>query len=127
MELVEQARTKAFGVLDSLKVKMFMSPPPPPPPENDFPYLKGILGFIVLMFLVNSWLELRQLKQLIKKRPPKEMEALVGSDEFKATRAYGLDKWYFGFLSESYARSLAFPSCSPFSCSAAKICKIQVW
>ena len=110
MELVEQARTKAFGVLDSLKVKMFMSPPPPPPPENDFPYLKGILGFIVLMFLVNSWLELRQLKQLIKKRPPKEMEALVGSDEFKATRAYGLDKWYFGFLSSTVdtAESVAF-------------------
>ena len=74
------------------------------------PYLKGVLSFIVMMWLFQSWLETRQLKQLQKKKPPKEMSNMVDDKEFRATRSYGLDKWYFGFLQSTVttAESIAF-------------------
>ena len=73
-------------------------------------YLKGVLGFIVTMWLFQSYLETRQLRQLQKKDPPKELKKVVSAKEFKATRAYGLDKWYFGFLQScvTTAESVAF-------------------
>jgi STE24 endopeptidase len=78
--------------------------------ESPPSYLKGVLGFIVTMWLFQSWLETRQLRELKRKEPPKELNKVVSAKEFKATRSYGLDKWYFGFLQScvTTAESVAF-------------------
>lgn len=72
--------------------------------------MKGVLLFVVLKFLFTSWLETRQLRELKKRTPPKELKHLVTKKEFSATRDYGLDKWYFGFLAATVdvAENIAF-------------------
>ena len=75
-------------------------------------YLQCVLAFIVTMFVFEAWVETRQLRELKKRNARQELSSFVTKKEFKAARAYGLDRWYFSFLRDAFAvaESVAFLS-----------------
>ncbi len=90
--------------------KSVFAPEPPEPEPEPLPYMKLVLAFMCTMFLFLQWLETRQLHQLKKREPPMELRSVISAKEFKAARAYGLDKWYFRFFQSTVdaAESVAF-------------------
>ncbi|KAL9257991.1 CAAX prenyl protease 1-like protein [Drosera capensis] len=65
-----------------------------------FPYLEAVVGFLILMYLFETYLDLRQHAALKLPTLPKPLIGLISQDKFEKSRAYSLDKSKFHFLHE---------------------------
>eukprot|EP00210_Caulerpa_lentillifera_P004288 g4091.t1 len=59
------------------------------------PYLELVLSFIILVYVLHTYLDLRQLQCLRKETIPATLEGVFTNDIFLSTRSYSLDKWTF--------------------------------
>jgi len=60
-----------------------------------FPFKRAVIYFTVAVTLFESYLEVRQLKQLSKRSIPEALKGVVQEKGFVATRSYNLHKWNF--------------------------------
>ncbi|XP_077245457.1 CAAX prenyl protease 1 homolog isoform X2 [Tasmannia lanceolata] len=58
-------------------------------------------GFMILMYIFETYLDLRQHAALKLPNLPKPLQGVVGQEKFEKSRAYGLDKSYFHFVHEA--------------------------
>ncbi|XP_043715120.1 CAAX prenyl protease 1 homolog isoform X3 [Telopea speciosissima] len=66
-----------------------------------FPYLEGVLGFMILMYIFETYLDLRQHVALKLPTLPKPLVGIISSEKFQKSRAYSLDKSHFHFVHEA--------------------------
>lgn len=62
------------------------------------PYLESVLGFMVLIYIFETYLDIRQHTALKLPRLPKPLEGVVSQEKFAKSRAYSLDKSHFHFV-----------------------------
>jgi STE24 endopeptidase len=62
---------------------------------GDVPYMQLTIGFIVLIFVIEFYLDWRQLGLFTSASLPKELVAHITPDTFKKSNAYGKDKFAF--------------------------------
>ncbi|XP_068650120.1 CAAX prenyl protease 1 homolog [Aristolochia californica] len=65
---------------------------------DSFPYLESVLGIMILMFIFETYLDLRQHAALKLPSLPTPLIGVVSQEKFEKSRAYGLDKSYFHFV-----------------------------
>ncbi|KAF4386669.1 hypothetical protein F8388_006624 [Cannabis sativa] len=65
-----------------------------------FPYMEAVVGFMILMYFFESYLDLRQHAALKRPVLPKTLEGLISQEKFEKSRAYSLDKSHFHFVHE---------------------------
>jgi STE24 endopeptidase len=65
------------------------------------PYLELVLGFMALMYIFETYLDIRQHCAIKLPRLPRPLEGLVSQDKFERSRAYSLDKSNFHFVHEA--------------------------
>ncbi|KAM0950152.1 putative ste24 endopeptidase [Dioscorea sansibarensis] len=65
------------------------------------PYLEAVLGFIVLMYIFETYLDIRQHSALKLPTLPKALQGVISQDKFEKSRAYTLDKSCFHFVREA--------------------------
>lgn len=63
-----------------------------------FPYMEAVVGFMILMYIFESYLDLRQHKALKLPTLPKSLEGVISQEKFEKSRAYSLDKSHFHFV-----------------------------
>eukprot|EP00898_Chlorokybus_atmophyticus_P002787 jgi/Chlat1/3509/Chrsp23S03792 len=72
--------------------------------DGGFPYREAAIGFIVLVYLLESYLELRQHRKLRDGRTlPPQLRGIVSEEKFAKSRAYGLDKSRLSIAHEAYS------------------------
>ncbi|CAL5397601.1 unnamed protein product [Camellia sinensis] len=57
-----------------------------------FPYMEAVVGFMILMYIFETYLDLRQHAALKLPTLPKTLEGLISQEKFEKSRAYSLDK-----------------------------------
>lgn len=67
----------------------------------DFPLivLLNFPGFMILMYIFETYLDLRQHAALKLPTLPKPLEGVISQEKFKKSQAYSLDKRYASFCS----------------------------
>lgn len=65
-----------------------------------FPYMEAVVGFMILMYIFETYLDLRQHAALKLPTLPKTLEGLISQEKFEKSRAYSLDKSHFHFVHE---------------------------
>ncbi|XP_024449908.1 CAAX prenyl protease 1 homolog isoform X2 [Populus trichocarpa] len=65
-----------------------------------FPYMEAVVGFMILMYFFETYLDLRQHAALKLPSLPKTLEGVISQEKFEKSRAYSLDKSYFNFVHE---------------------------
>ncbi|XP_078446100.1 peptidase family M48 family protein isoform X2 [Wolffia australiana] len=65
------------------------------------PYLELVLGFMVCVYLFETYLDIRQHTALKLPTLPKQLEGVVSQEKFVKSRAYSLDKSRFHFVREA--------------------------
>ncbi|KAK7274322.1 hypothetical protein RIF29_15405 [Crotalaria pallida] len=65
-----------------------------------FPFMEAVVGFMILMYLFETYLDLRQHAALKLPTLPKPLEGVISQDKFQKSRAYSLDKSRFHFVHE---------------------------
>nr|XP_009762715.1 PREDICTED: CAAX prenyl protease 1 homolog isoform X2 [Nicotiana sylvestris] len=65
-----------------------------------FPYLESVVGFMILMYIFETYLDLRQHAALKLPTLPKPLEGVICQEKFKKSQAYSLDKSNFHFVHE---------------------------
>ncbi|XP_052170275.1 CAAX prenyl protease 1 homolog [Diospyros lotus] len=65
-----------------------------------FPYMEAVVGFMVLMYIFETYLDLRQHTALKLPTLPKTLEGVISQEKFEKSRAYSLDKSHFHFVHE---------------------------
>ncbi|CAM8960827.1 hypothetical protein QQ045_003529 [Rhodiola kirilowii] len=65
-----------------------------------FPYMEAVVGFMILMYVFETYLDLRQHAAHKLPTLPKTLEGVISDDKFKKSRAYSLDKSRFHFVHE---------------------------
>ncbi|XP_039114501.1 CAAX prenyl protease 1 homolog [Dioscorea cayenensis subsp. rotundata] len=65
------------------------------------PYLEAVLGFIVSMYIFETYLDIRQHSALKLPTLPKALQGVISQDKFEKSRAYTLDKSRFHFIREA--------------------------
>ncbi|XP_058086987.1 CAAX prenyl protease 1 homolog [Magnolia sinica] len=63
-----------------------------------FPYMEAVIGFMVLMYIFETYLDIRQHASLKLPILPKPLVGVVSQDKFEKSRAYSLDKSNFHFI-----------------------------
>lgn len=63
-----------------------------------FPYLEAVVGFMIFMYLFETYLDLRQHSALKIPKLPPQLVGVVSQEKFEKARAYSLDKSRFHFL-----------------------------
>ncbi|KAK2349513.1 CAAX prenyl protease 1 [Trifolium repens] len=63
-----------------------------------FPYMEAVVGFMILMYIFESYLDLRQHAALKLPTLPKSLEGVISQEKFEKSRAYSLDKSHFHFV-----------------------------
>ncbi|XP_064960574.1 CAAX prenyl protease 1 homolog isoform X2 [Musa acuminata AAA Group] len=66
-----------------------------------FPYLEAVLGFMIFMYLFETYLDIRQHAALKLPNLPKPLEGVISREKFEKARAYSIDKSYFHFIHEA--------------------------
>lgn len=64
------------------------------------PYLEAVLGFMILMYIFETYLDIRQHRALKLPSLPKQLEGVVSQEKFEKSKAYSLDKSHFHFVHE---------------------------
>jgi STE24 endopeptidase len=67
------------------------------------PYLGVALTFIVGVHVLHTYLDLRQLRALRMPQPPAALRGLFSKGLFDASRAYSLDKWWYGMAYSQFS------------------------
>ncbi|KAJ3680309.1 hypothetical protein LUZ60_016587 [Juncus effusus] len=62
------------------------------------PYLELVVGFMIFMYIFETYLDLRQHSALKLPNLPKPLEVVVSQEKFERSRAYSLDKSRFHFV-----------------------------
>ncbi|KAF1870140.1 hypothetical protein Lal_00017721 [Lupinus albus] len=65
-----------------------------------FPYMEAVVGFMILMYFFETYLDLRQHSALKLPTLPKTLVGVISQDKFQKSRAYSLDKSRFHFVHE---------------------------
>ncbi|KAK4352871.1 hypothetical protein RND71_028389 [Anisodus tanguticus] len=65
-----------------------------------FPYLEAVVGFMILMYIFETYLDIRQHAALKLPTLPKPLVGVISQEKFKKSQAYSLDKSYFHFVHE---------------------------
>ncbi|XP_077233239.1 CAAX prenyl protease 1 homolog [Tasmannia lanceolata] len=68
---------------------------------GSLPYMEAVLGFMILMYIFETYLDLRQHTALKLPNLPKPLQGVVSHEKFEKSRAYSLDKSYFHFVHEA--------------------------
>lgn len=71
--------------------------------DEGVPYLELYLGFTVAVYLLNTYLDVRQLRALRRPNPPTALAGLFDADLYPKTQAYSLDKWWFSAAHSLYS------------------------
>ncbi|KAI3996044.1 hypothetical protein MKX01_038444 [Papaver californicum] len=66
-----------------------------------FPYMEAVVGFMVVMYIFESYLDLRQHKAIKLPTLPKSLQGVVSNKKFEKSRAYSIDKSNFHFVHEA--------------------------
>ncbi|KAL0675482.1 hypothetical protein Bca4012_003463 [Brassica carinata] len=64
------------------------------------PYMETVVGFMVVMYVFETYLDLRQHTALKLPTLPKTLVGVISQDKFEKSRAYSLDKSHFHFVHE---------------------------
>jgi STE24 endopeptidase len=67
-----------------------------------FPYFDFIVGFIAFVYLLETYLELRQRRRFYEKTIPKEVEHAINQEKFNKNQAYGLDRSTFSLIQDNF-------------------------
>ncbi|XP_030457217.1 CAAX prenyl protease 1 homolog [Syzygium oleosum] len=65
-----------------------------------FPYMEAVVGFMILMYFIETYLDLRQHAAHKLPTLPKTLEGVISQEKFEKSRAYSLDKSCFHFVHE---------------------------
>ncbi|KAK1364308.1 CAAX prenyl protease [Heracleum sosnowskyi] len=65
-----------------------------------FPYMEAVVGFMILMYIFESYLDLRQHSAHKLPSLPKTLEGVISQEKFEKSRAYSIDKSNFHFVHE---------------------------
>ncbi|XP_031495515.1 CAAX prenyl protease 1 homolog [Nymphaea colorata] len=68
----------------------------------EFPYMEAVLGFMILMYIFETYLDMRQHSALRLPTLPKPLLGVVSQEKFEKSRAYSLDKSRFHFVHEAF-------------------------
>ncbi|XP_042514064.1 CAAX prenyl protease 1 homolog isoform X2 [Macadamia integrifolia] len=63
-----------------------------------FPYMEATVGFMILIYIFETYLCLRQYAALKLPTLPRPLEGIISREEFEMSRAYNLDKSYLHFV-----------------------------
>jgi STE24 endopeptidase len=64
------------------------------------PFMETVVGFMIVMYIFETYLDLRQLTALKLPTLPKTLVGVISQEKFEKSRAYSLDKSYFHFVHE---------------------------
>ncbi|XP_042388917.1 CAAX prenyl protease 1 homolog [Zingiber officinale] len=67
----------------------------------EFPYLEAVLGFMICMYIFETYLDIRQHAALKLPNLPKPLLGVISDEKFERARAYSIDKSYFHFVHEA--------------------------
>ncbi|CAI9781542.1 unnamed protein product [Fraxinus pennsylvanica] len=65
-----------------------------------FPYMEAVVGFMIFVYIFETYLDLRQHAALKLPTLPKPLMGVISQEKFEKSRAYSLDKSYFHFVHE---------------------------
>ncbi|XP_057510005.1 CAAX prenyl protease 1 homolog [Actinidia eriantha] len=65
-----------------------------------FPYMEAVIGFMILMYFFETYLDWRQHAALKLPTLPRTLEGVISQEKFEKSRAYSLDKSRFHFIHE---------------------------
>ncbi|KAJ6679734.1 CAAX PRENYL PROTEASE 1 [Salix purpurea] len=65
-----------------------------------FPYMEAVVGFMILVYFFETYLDLRQHAALKLTTLPKTLVGVISQEKFEKSRAYSLDKSHFNFVHE---------------------------
>eukprot|EP00243_Klebsormidium_subtile_P003695 TRINITY_DN17285_c0_g1_i1.p1 TRINITY_DN17285_c0_g1~~TRINITY_DN17285_c0_g1_i1.p1 ORF type:complete len:432 (-),score=113.02 TRINITY_DN17285_c0_g1_i1:190-1485(-) len=65
---------------------------------SSWPWLYLVVGFQTVVYLFETYLDLRQLQALKRPSLPPQLKGIVSEEKFEKSKAYQLDKSYFGLL-----------------------------
>ncbi|XP_051145143.1 CAAX prenyl protease 1 homolog isoform X1 [Andrographis paniculata] len=65
-----------------------------------FPFMEAVVGFMILMYMFETYLDRRQHAALKLPTLPKPLLGVISQEKFEKSRAYSLDKSYFHFVHE---------------------------
>jgi len=70
---------------------------------ENFPYFNFVVGTIVINFIFETFVDLRQRSQLKKTKMPPQLKMInITEEKFKESNAYGLEKMNFGLIKGFY-------------------------
>ncbi|CAN7009482.1 CAAX prenyl protease 1 homolog isoform X2 [Brassica rapa] len=64
------------------------------------PYMETVVGFMIVMYVFETYLDLRQHTALKLPTLPKTLVGVISQEKFEKSRAYSLDKSHFHFVHE---------------------------
>lgn len=67
------------------------------------PYLELVVGFIVVVNILRTYLDIRQLRAIKLPTPPAALAELFTNDVYIASQKYAVDKWWFGCVHGVYS------------------------
>lgn len=65
------------------------------------PYLEAVLGFMILVYIFETYLDIRQHAAFKLPSLPKQLKGVVSQEKFERSRSYSLDKSHFHFVHEA--------------------------
>ncbi|CAA2992979.1 CAAX prenyl protease 1 homolog [Olea europaea subsp. europaea] len=65
-----------------------------------FPYMEAVVGFMIFVYIFETYLDLRQRAALKLPTLPKPLMGVISQEKFEKARAYSLDKSHFHFVHE---------------------------
>ncbi|XP_031114189.1 CAAX prenyl protease 1 homolog [Ipomoea triloba] len=65
-----------------------------------FPYMEAVVGFMILMYIFETYLDIRQHAALKLPTLPKPLVGVISQEKFEKSRAYSIDKSDFHFVHE---------------------------
>ncbi|KAK8693555.1 hypothetical protein V6N13_071133 [Hibiscus sabdariffa] len=65
-----------------------------------FPCMEAVVGFMILMYLFETYLDIRQHAALKLPTLPNTLVGVISQEKFEKSRAYSLDKSHFHFVHE---------------------------
>ncbi|BDA43105.1 CAAX prenyl protease 1 homolog [Coccomyxa sp. Obi] len=83
-------------------------------PASEISYLDLVIIFSVIVYVINTYLDFRQLKAISKPSPPAPLRDSYSPVEYRKTQDYQLDKWYFNFFSGVFNHVLELTMLSVF-------------
>ncbi|XP_073065029.1 CAAX prenyl protease 1 homolog [Primulina eburnea] len=65
-----------------------------------FPYMEAVVGFMIMVYIFETYLDIRQHAALKLPTLPKPLVGVISHEKFEKSRAYSIDKSHFHFLHE---------------------------